>query len=176
MVISASIDLAVKVFKVLWSEPDTSKESGPASTVTGTGHTPYQKIRYFTVIREGYRSCQCLPIQTYERRGLTKWGTRKSDHAIIHTGEVPPSPLPGENAVRGEEPMRKPIRVTARTRSDKLDKISRINYNKIFTVEHNVKVFEFGEVHHSYHSRLFANFNAVNQPIIPIGGAGQVPD
>ena len=43
--------------------------------------------------------------------------------------------------------MMSPIRVTSRLRQEKLDPLSRINFGKIYTVEHNVKVFDFGDVH-----------------------------
>jgi hypothetical protein len=41
------------------------------------------------------------------------------------------------------------IRVVTTDRRDKLDGMSRINYQKIYTVEHNAKVYDFGTVHDS---------------------------
>jgi hypothetical protein len=39
------------------------------------------------------------------------------------------------------------IRVVPTDRRDKLDIMSRINYQKIYTVEHNAKVYDFGDVY-----------------------------
>jgi hypothetical protein len=43
--------------------------------------------------------------------------------------------------------MMTPIRVVPKKKEDKLDPISRVNFARIYTVEHNVKVYEFGDVH-----------------------------
>jgi hypothetical protein len=45
--------------------------------------------------------------------------------------------------------MMREIRVITTDRRDKLDVMSRINYQKIYTVEHNAKVYDFGTVHKS---------------------------
>jgi hypothetical protein len=50
--------------------------------------------------------------------------------------------------------MMKEIRVVTTDRRDKLDEMSRINYQKIYTVEHNAKVYDFGTVHKN-HLRIF---------------------
>jgi hypothetical protein len=39
------------------------------------------------------------------------------------------------------------IRVVPAKKEDKLDPMSRIHFARIYTVEHNVKVYEFGDVH-----------------------------
>lgn len=43
--------------------------------------------------------------------------------------------------------MRPPIRVKQANLADKLDPISRIHFARVYTVEHNVKVLNFGKVH-----------------------------
>jgi len=58
-----------------------------------------------------------------------------------------------------ELPLR-PIRVIPRTPRDKLEKESRINYAKIYTVEHNVKVHFIGHVDPKFHNKLVADFDA----------------
>jgi len=63
-----------------------------------------------------------------------------------------------------------PIRVRQRTNAGKLDKMSRLNYIKIYTVEHNVKVYDFGQVDKNDEVHLIANFNAV------WGISGGLPD
>jgi hypothetical protein len=105
----------------------------------------------------------CRPIQTYGGRGVSKKGLRKNDHAIIYTGKTPPKPDDREKPrSRKEAGMRTPaIRVRQRNNFEKMDKMSRVNFAKIYTVEHNVKVYDFGQVHRDDEVHLIANFQAV---------------
>ncbi len=48
------------------------------------------------------------------------------------------------------------IRVLAKNRGDKLRRESRINFGKVYTVEHNCKVYDFGDVHQDYIDNLIA--------------------
>jgi hypothetical protein len=52
----------------------------------------------------------------------------------------------GEEQREGEYPMLSAIPVRANGRSDKMFSASRINFGKVYTVEHNVKVYDFGNV------------------------------
>lgn len=70
----------------------------------------------------------------------------KKHHAIIYTGSEVPQPLDTETTDRWDQLLR-PIRVTSHQKYDKLDPRSRINFYKIYNVEHNVKVYDFGQVH-----------------------------
>ena len=132
--------------------------------VTRLGEQIYTKPRWFVVIKAGKdHSCTCLyvsliflvenishssrPIQTYQRRGVAKPRTIKAHHAIIYTGDDPPIPTKEEEPAEGEHGMLNPIRVKPYLRTAALDEMSRINFAKVYTVEHNVKVQEFGEVH-----------------------------
>lgn len=77
------------------------------------------------------------------------------EHAIIYTGDRPPKPIEGEEA-----PPNRPIQVVSKTHRDKLDKASRVNYAKIYTVEHNVKVQFIGRIAESDRFRFNADFDA----------------
>ena len=57
-----------------------------------------------------------------------------------------PQPLDTETADRRDRLLR-PIQVTSHQKYEKLDPLSRINFHKIYNVEHNVKVYDFGQVH-----------------------------
>jgi hypothetical protein len=49
-----------------------------------------------------------------------------------------------------------------------MDRMSRVDFNKIYTVEHNVKVYDFGRVHEDERSFLRHQFNyvwGINQDI-----------
>lgn len=84
---------------------------------------------------------------TYGGQGVTKPNILKWQHAIVHTTKEAPELLSGEEPVEGEYGMMASIRVRPKSKQEKLQKESRINFAKIYTVEHNVKVCEFGDVH-----------------------------
>jgi hypothetical protein len=50
--------------------------------------------------------------------------------------------LPGEKKL-----LKKAVRVTGTNSGDRLDKASRVNYSKIYTIEHNLKVSFIGQIH-----------------------------
>lgn len=62
--------------------------------------------------------------------------------------------LQGEAPREGEEGMMPGIRVVPKRKSEKMDPTSRIDYSRIYTVDHFVKIKEFGQVHDSYVKRL----------------------
>jgi len=79
-------------------------------------------------------------------------------HAVIHTGREPPNPR------REEVGMLSPaVRVKPRDRTGKLGVMSRINFGKVYTVEHNVKVFDFGVVHDDSMAAFSNHFRSVWQ-------------
>lgn len=79
---------------------------------------------------------------SYGRQGTAKHGVKPNDHAIIYTEDYPPGELVGERRLH-----KAPIRVVPFTYRDKLHPASRINYSKMYTVEHNVKVCFIGKIH-----------------------------
>lgn len=54
---------------------------------------------------------------------------------------------------------KRPIQVTPKSPRDKLDPMSRINYAKIYTVEHNVKVCFIGQIAPSSEKQLMEDFD-----------------
>jgi hypothetical protein len=136
----------------------------------------HASIRRFVIVATDYGHSQCLsvylhiqihekqhlkslrPILTYHKQATTKSGVKHEDHAIIYIGKTPPKEIKGEAELR-----LRPIRVIPKTPRDKLEKQSRINYAKIYTVEHNVKVLFIGEVDPKFQHRLIADFDATWQ-------------
>ena len=81
------------------------------------------------------------PITTYGGQGVAKAGIDRSKHAIIYMrGEMPP--------MNGDEPAisKQPLEVDPVKFEQKLDPMSRVNFGKVYTVEHNVKVLPVGEI------------------------------
>lgn len=60
-------------------------------------------------------------------------------HSIAYTSRTPPSPSPNETM------NRHPIKVDPRG-GNLLNAMSRINFSKVYTVEHNLKVKNIGSV------------------------------
>jgi hypothetical protein len=50
------------------------------------------------------------------------------------------------------------IRIKAQRREDKLDRMARIDFCRLYTIEHNVKVYEFGLVAKDHMERLVQNW------------------
>lgn len=82
--------------------------------------------------------CLCVPIQTYTGQGIAKGSTVARHHAIIYSGKSEPEPSKMEKNVLKKTRMLRAIRVRPRTRSEKLDPMSRINFGKIYTIEQYV--------------------------------------
>lgn len=57
--------------------------------------------------------------------------------------------------------MRDPLQVLPKRPGDKLDVMSRVNFRKVYTVEHNVKVYDFGHVHPGQIHQLESTFFTV---------------
>ncbi|QDS69658.1 hypothetical protein FKW77_009452 [Venturia effusa] len=155
-----------KVFKIYWPEPISQTLTGKTSVTAGGGGNSlnreiYAKIRWFVVVKSGEgRYCSCLPIQTYGNQGVAKKDVVKRSHAIIYTGK---EPAPNENELPGpgEPAMLQSIRVVSNKRIDIMDPMSRVDFSKIYTVEHNVKVYDFGWVHKDSRNMLRHQFQYV---------------
>ena len=94
------------------------------------------------------------PILTYGGQGTNKPGVKAADHAIIYTGNVEPQPLPGENGIH-----KRSVKVESTDPRGKLAPESRVNYSKVYTVEHNVKVCFIGRVHNDSKATFFTDFD-----------------
>lgn len=117
------------------------------------------------------------PIQTYTGRGVSKPGVEKHHHAIIFTGKKEPKAKPEESPRQGEYGMRSSIKAKANHQGDKMDPMSRLNFAKIHTVEHNVKVYDFGKVDDADLHKLTSTFRLVWKLDVPEeGGDGDDDD
>lgn len=79
----------------------------------------------------------------------------------MYTGDYAPHQLPSEFPQSpNERPMGEPIRVIGHNAWDKMDPMSRVNFLKLYTVEHYVKVHPFGYVDPAHEWKLIAQFNS----------------
>ncbi|KAK1067316.1 hypothetical protein LTR12_008785 [Friedmanniomyces endolithicus] len=162
-----------RVFMILWSEPFGETTTNIGSVIQNDRNIPglfrgrhgervYSKVRKFVIIREGRDFCTALPVVTYGARGVSKFGVTKFEHGIIYTGSAVPEPLPAERPVRGERAMSATaIRVTPDAQGMRLDEMSRIDYAKVHTIEHNLKVAAVGVVHPASMEALITQFRSV---------------
>jgi hypothetical protein len=97
------------------------------------------------------------PILTYGKQGTTKPGCKPEDHAIVYSE--------GQKslALTDEVLIKRPIRVVMKDREDPLHFSSRINYAKVYTVEHNTKVHFIGKVHKDYENNLITDYRATQE-------------
>lgn len=116
---------------------------------------------------------------TYSRQATSKSGVKPQDHAIIYTesknnkGEKP-TEATGEVKLLNE-----PIRMNPRTSRDQLDRSSRLNYAKIYTVEYNVKVCFIGDIHKNSVSAFCRAYNEMHRPLPVsdnVGFEGDIPE
>ena len=78
-------------------------------------------------------------------------GVHPEHHAIIYTGK---SPAMGKN----EQITTKSIQMEPNSKRHKLDPYSRINYAKLYTVEHNVKVQFIGKIAERHEQRIVTDY------------------
>jgi hypothetical protein len=86
------------------------------------------------------------PINTYGGQGLTKNGLSTKEiekHTIIYMAGTNPNALPQEHQ-RGL--VKEPIAVNPASHDQKLKAMSRLNFGKLYTVEHNIRAMNVGMV------------------------------
>jgi len=94
------------------------------------------------------------PVVTYEEQGVSKRGVVKAHHAIVYTSSTEPQPKRNERPGQGEKPMLPGIRIVPITRTSKVDKMARVDFSRMYSVEPWVEVFDFGRVHQQHMGRL----------------------
>ncbi|KAJ9495482.1 hypothetical protein H2202_009022 [Exophiala xenobiotica] len=137
-----------RVFIMLWHENATSGNQylkSVGSTNAGIhGVKVFSHIRRFAVVRECHGFCWAVPINTYRGMGVTRTSFNTADvqaHAIIHMHGSEPITLPGEPRL-----TKMPIVVDKAGEDKKLDPASRIRFDKVFSIEYNVKVKNVGKI------------------------------
>jgi hypothetical protein len=80
-------------------------------------------------------------ITTYNGRGVAKRGVDPDKHAIVYMRGTTPTPGAGEPRM-----VKEPLEVVPENLGENLDYMSRLNFSKIYTVEHNVKVLPIGRI------------------------------
>jgi hypothetical protein len=104
------------------------------------------------LLRESSRICR--PIVNYNRQGVAKPGMVKRHHAIPYTLSIQPLPERNQLPRPNELSMLPGIRMVPGNKILTLDKMPQIDFSWLYTVEHDVKVFDFGKVRRSHFNSL----------------------
>lgn len=92
-----------------------------------------------------------------------KFGVKSWHHAIIYTTIPLEGAMPPPEGLGGEDILPNlPIRVEARSPRHQLDLTSRLNYAKVYTVEHNIKVSFIGKIHKDSIGEFYAAYKRIN--------------
>ena len=139
-----------RVFAMLWHENIGTNGTEMTNQIELSprrgkyNESVYGSIRRMVVIRPMEGACWCCPITTYSGRGVAKPGLTPEGirhHAIIYMAGTQPARKASEVGM-----TKNPISVDPSQPREKLDQMSRLNFGKIYTVEHNVKVKSVGTI------------------------------
>jgi len=133
-----------RVFRTLWVEP-AGTVNGPSEAFTAIryGQKAFTEIRRFVVVRATTHYSTCIAISTYGNQATLKPGVDPNKHAIIYYAHDPkPAPLRGERLTKTAFEVDAP----KDSSSKRLTPESRLNFGKIYTVEHNIKVENLGMI------------------------------
>jgi hypothetical protein len=143
-----------RVFAMLWHESAGAPRGGHLSNqeqfnayrAGRYGERVHSHILRMVVVRERHGYCWCIPIHTYNGRGVLKSGFNKQDqeaHAIIYMDDTNPGST-------SEEEMRlmtkNPIAVRAASPDQRLHVMSRLHFGAPYSVQMNVKVMDVGTI------------------------------
>ena len=149
-----------KVFKVIWSEPQGANGTDISEDESQAQKAMFRKIRRFVIVSTFPGHSLCLPILTYGGQGTLKHGVHADDHTVIYSSRKHgPTLLPGE-VVR-----KRPLRMEPDQPSHNLHSASRVNYAKVYTVEHNVKVQFIGTLTRNAQAQIIMDYNMQHPPI-----------
>lgn len=127
-----------RVFSVHWPEnagivSTTASGGGQTETRGSRGQRIFSEFRRMVVVRRRHGFCLAVPVNTYNKRGVSKSGLIQQDidaHAIIHMTGTRAVALEGEPTM-----VKRAIEVIPVGPDQKLDPASRINFGKIHTIE-----------------------------------------
>ncbi|KAE8447117.1 hypothetical protein EG329_011101 [Mollisiaceae sp. DMI_Dod_QoI] len=136
-----------RVFKTLWTDaagPDYNNKSENDQFMSkqrfkvAYGQIVYSKIRRFIVVKQNDRSCQCLPVTTYNGKGYKKGGINLNAHGLIYSAGDAPIEVP--------DITKRPLKVRPAKNGERVNSNSYVNYGRVYCVDTNVKVKDLGEL------------------------------
>ncbi|KAK2736078.1 hypothetical protein CKAH01_07832 [Colletotrichum kahawae] len=135
------------IFKIVWSEPrGSTAQAAPTMSDKQSMKDPWGGHfhvgpRRFIVVATDEGHSTCVPILTYGGRGCRKSGVKPLKHGVIHERNRSAYKLPREPELGFP-----PVKARLNIEGERLSKESRVNYAKLTTIEHNIKVFFIGSI------------------------------
>ncbi|OJJ01723.1 hypothetical protein ASPVEDRAFT_130660 [Aspergillus versicolor CBS 583.65] len=138
-----------RIFAILWHENrgvSNGHENGTVITsgpiFTGRFNEPiHSSIRRMVVFSTTRNKSLCFPISTYGNRGVAKPNVDPYTHAIVYPRGTPPIQAANEPRM-----VKEPLEVALELLDETLNPMSRLDFGKVHTVEHNVKVLPIGRI------------------------------
>ena len=140
-----------RVFSILWPEPlgQSQTKNTMKSVVRGPhGQDIFVHPRRMVVVQNRHGACWCVAINSYGGRGLLKTGFKAADieaHTVIYDSTKRPMYL---SAAGRPEPRsnKREIAVKMAASQLTLESASRVHLGHPYTVNHNLKVQDIGQV------------------------------
>jgi hypothetical protein len=138
-----------RIFMTLWAAPRGISRSEEHSTGP---EQAFIEIARFVVVKPKSSHSLCLRISTYGGQATTKAGVNPAEHApiILDGGTVEPH--------TAETIVNDALEIKIEGDDVSVDPMSRINFAKIYTVEHNIKVRNVGRMKATSLPKLQAYF------------------
>ncbi|GAQ12256.1 hypothetical protein ALT_9577 [Aspergillus lentulus] len=167
-----------RVFGILWHEdkgqqrtviPDNisqGRSTQSQSTQSRLGEEVFSSIQHMVVVKAMSQCAWCLPITTYNGKGVAKPGVNPAEHAIVYMqGSVP--------TCKADEPRmtKEPLEVEPARPNERLDEMSRLNFGKVYRVEHNAKVRHVGMISWTSMVKFRGYYNNIPRPRWIVFGA-----
>jgi hypothetical protein len=92
--------------------------------------------------------CWCLMLNTHHRKGASKEGVNPDNYAAVY-------PLGGTVQLGPDENLtKKPFPIKVEGSGESISPKSRLNFGRIYTLEHNIRVKKVGRIPDEYHQQL----------------------
>lgn len=131
-----------RVFKVPWIEPAGANfnEDDLFHSTLPNGLKVFTKVRRFVVVKEMQGCSLCLSLVTYKRQGTTKSSVCSKNYAAVYDVRKKPYYLTGESL------QKEPFPIIIETSNEHVDPTSRLNFGRVYTIEHNLRVLKVGRI------------------------------
>ncbi|KAK3396179.1 hypothetical protein B0T20DRAFT_501438, partial [Sordaria brevicollis] len=150
-----------RIFKTVWFEPfgefSASARARPAELAyhdscpdyNDLGEKPYGRFRWFVVIRKHLNHSLCFAIVNGGAKSIAKNRARGEHLAVLYSTNVRPPKADEEEGIVFD-----PIAVIMEEGKQNISPLARLDFSRVYTVEHDLKVMKIGRVHPDSHSKL----------------------
>jgi hypothetical protein len=116
------------------------------------------KTFYFITSRNSISNNMFRPIVTYRNQGTQEKGVNPEEHTLVYAAKSSDAKPP--KLLKGEKLNKDPIRMKP-DRGVRLPEASRINFGKVYTVEHHAKVVSLGKIIREHLPKLKSYYDEV---------------